>query len=829
MRAEELVEQLTIEEKISLLSETAPPIERLGIRAYHHGNEALHGVVRPGKFTVFPQAIAMGASFHPRRVFEVAQAISDEARARHNANHGEMLGGDFDGRYNGLLTFWSPNLNVARDPRWGRTGETYGEDPCLIGVLGTAFVQGLQDMDENGLKVVATPKHFVGNNEEYNRFSCNAADVPRNQYFDYYLKPFEMVVKEGKCESIMAAYNAVNGIPCHASRELLTDILREQWGFEGYVVSDCGAVSHLWDRHHYVETPTEAAAAALNAGVDLECGSCGSVQQVYTTCLLTAWKEGMVTGERIDQAVLRVLKAREKLGILGQEKGSYDGLTEEVIGCRKHQELALHMAEESIVLLKNETVKDRPLLPLGKDTSICVIGSQADICQFGDYSGTPVHAPISILEGLAEEFPASRIIHISYEKEEVGERFELLDGAYLYHYENNQLLPGLEGSYDSLSSGEIRKRIDARIAFEWENMAPDPMIQRAQFHISWRGALVPKTAGTYQFFVKVNEKECACKGRYRITLDGKPAHSDCFFLEAGREYPLELQYDNTGNQPSVALLWRKTDESTNRRFSRELAAARHCDVVLACVGFGTEQGAEGSDRMSLNLPQDQMELLMAVSKVNPNLVVTLYNGSSLTIPWLKEHAAAILECWYPGEQGGRAIAGIVSGRVNPSGRLPLTFYRDAEDLPSFQCYDISQGFTYWYAKNVLYPFGYGLSYTAFDYRDFILNPGEGRLTGTVTLANTGAVAGYETLQIYGTYLEGEGEPAKLIYVEKIWLEPGEEQSVAFGISDSRLAVYHSETDRSRIREGRYRFSVARNALEMLLTEERIRGEKEWNK
>lgn len=840
MKAEELVKELTTEEKISLLSETAPAIERMGIGAYHHGNEALHGVVRPGKFTVFPQAIAMGASFHPQLIREVAEAISDEARAKyntvqctsHNTSHdadcGEIQGEEYGGLYNGLLTFWSPNLNVARDPRWGRTGETYGEDPYLCGACGTAFVRGLQGEEEDCLKTVAAPKHFVGNNEEHNRFECNAADLPRDQLFDYYLKPFEMAVKEGKCESVMAAYNAINGVPCHASQELLTDILRGQWGFQGYVVSDCGAVSHLLDRHHYAATPQEAAAAAMNAGVDLECGSCGTIQQVYRNYLRKALEEGLVTQERLDQAVLRVLRAREKLGILDGGKDRHEGLTSSVIGCEKHQKLALRMAEESIVLLKNEEVDGEPILPLAPGRTICVIGNQADICQFGDYSGTPVHAPISILDGLMEEFRAERILHVPFEPEEVESKFRVLDGAYLYHYDSGRLTAGLDGAYDS-ADGRIRHRIDPRIEFEWENMAPDPLIGRERFRIVWKGILVPKSSGIYEFLVSVNQRECPCKGPHSFILDGKSVKDGVLWLEARREYPLILEYENIGKHPGVTLFWRKTDAEASRRFSKEIEAAAHCDVVLACLGYGTEQGAEGCDRMSLNLPEEQMEMLMAVREVNPNLIVTLYNGSSLTIPWLEEHAKGVLECWYPGEQGGRAIARILSGRANPSGRLPLTFYRDVGDLPSFQCYDISRGFTHWHAKDALYPFGYGLSYTSFSCSELQLTAEENEMTGSVTIRNQGRVSGYETIQIYAEYMEGEPEPCRLVYVDKIWLESGEERRVPFSVPDSRLEKYDVELGISRVRSGKYRFMAGRNAGQMLLESLQVRGERRWNK
>ena len=794
------------------MSETAPAIERLGIRKYHHGNEALHGVVRPGKFTVYPQAIALGATFHPAKLEEMADTISDEARARHNAHQGEML--PVGSRYSGLLTFWSPNLNVARDPRWGRTGETYGEDPYLIGACGTAFVKGLQGEKDGHIKAVATPKHFVANNEEHNRFECKA-EIPRDQYFDYYLKPFEAAVKEGNCAGIMAAYNAVNGIPCHANHELLTDILRGRWGFQGYVVSDCGAISNIWDPHKYVERPDEAAAAAVNAGVDLECGSCGKINQVFLNHLKKALDEGLVTEKEINRAVFNILTAREKVGFLDEEIHTFDELTEEIIGCEKHHELALRLAEESLVLLKNDNYGDEPILPIKKKRKICILGMQADRCQFGDYSGQPVHEPISILKGMKEEFPEDQLVYVPYEVNAVDDNYRILGKEYLYHEEAGALVPGMVGSYDTFDDGRIENRVDEQIDFNWERMAPDPLLQKKQFKIVWNGCLVPTVSGTYKFLVKVNEEECRCKGSYKLYVDGKQALLDNIYLEAGKVYKLSLEYKNMGVQPAVRLFWKMKDWVPSKRFSKEKEMAKECDIVLACVGLGLEYESEGKDKFDLDLPKEQQEMLEAVAEVNPNLVVTLYNGSSLTIPWLAEHAAAILECWYPGEQGGRAIARVLSGKVNPSGKLPLTFYKDVADLPSFQCYDLTQGLTYWYAKDVLYPFGYGLSYTEYKYSDMTAESDTEQIRGSVSVSNIGNMAGYGVVQIYVKYLEDESAPRKLMFVDKIWLEPGETKKVPYQISNLYLETYQADTDLCAISEGRYELAVGLHAQEMV--------------
>lgn len=389
-RVEDLLGRMTVDEKIDLLRATSPANPRLGIDKYYHGNEALHGVVRPGKFTVFPQAIGLAATWDPDLLFKVATAISDEARARWNElGEGKLQTAQFSD----LLTFWSPTINMARDPRWGRTPETYGEDPFLTGEMGTAFVKGLQGDDPRYLKVVSTPKHFAANNEEHNRFECDAI-IPEKQLREYYLPGYEALIKRGKAASIMASYNAINGIPSCANPWLLTKVLRGDWGFEGYVVSDCGGPSTLVEDHHYVAKRETAAALCLLSGLDLECGD-----SYFIEPLKKAYSLGMVSEADIDRAARRVLTARMRLGIFDSgENNPYTKLTPDVIGCEKHQALALEMARESIVLLKN--ANGTLPLKMGKVRSIAVVGINAASCEFGDYSGEPINTPVSILDGI---------------------------------------------------------------------------------------------------------------------------------------------------------------------------------------------------------------------------------------------------------------------------------------------------------------------------------------------------------------------------------------------------------------------------------------------
>lgn len=389
-RVQNLLSKLTIEEKINLLRATSPGIPRLGIEKYYHGNEALHGVVRPGNFTVFPQAIGLASMWNPDLHYKVATAISDEARARWN----ELDQGKKQlSQYTDLLTFWSPTLNMARDPRWGRTPETYGEDPFLSGTLGVRFIAGLQGTDRRYLKVVATPKHFAANNEEHNRFECNA-QISERILREYYFPAFEACVKDGKAAAIMPAYNAINNVPCTANPWLLQKVLRKDWGFNGYVVSDCGGPGYLMTHHKVVNSKEEAATLAIKAGIDLECGD-----DVYIEPLLNAYKEGKVSKSDIDSAAYRVLRARMRLGLFDDpEHNLYSRISSAIIGSGKHKALALESACQSIVLLKN----NNKLLPikLNKVKSIAVVGINAATCEFGEYSGTPVGEPVSILQGI---------------------------------------------------------------------------------------------------------------------------------------------------------------------------------------------------------------------------------------------------------------------------------------------------------------------------------------------------------------------------------------------------------------------------------------------
>ena len=791
-KADDLIGRMTPEEKLNIIVETAEAIERLGIPKYYHGNEALHGVVRPGRFTVFPQAIALGAMFDDGFLEQIADAISTESRAAYfNGAYDATDLWDRGGRYNGLLAFWSPDLNLARDPRWGRTAETYGEDPYLAGKNGAAFVRGLQGKDPDYLKAIATPKHFTANNEEHNRFSCNAV-MSEKTLREYHLEPFRMAVQEGGCEAVMGAYNAINGVPCHASRRLLTEILRDEWGFDGYVVSDCGGVGNLYEDHKYTKTPQDAAAAALNAGVDLECGGYGEFENTYTAFLGECLADGRITQERLDEAVRRVLCARIKAGQFdAPDKLPWHTLTQDAIGCEAHRKLAYEAAVKAAVLLKNDGI-----LPLRKGTKLAVVGNNAACVQFGDYSGRPRNTPVTPFDGI-RALAGDDAVLIPWEWQADADAFAPVPAAAL-SYEGK---PGVQGSYydNDCFAGLPALRTDETIDFTWEAQAPDPIIRTSEFSVIWRGTILPPADGEYCFSVQHSGSAKCCPPELHI--DGTEIVPETpVTLRAGEPVPFLLRYRKNQASPSVRLLWKKPKQTPEALFAREIAAAKAADAVVAVVGLGTQYEREGKDQTDLSLPAEQEALLRAVKAVNDKLIVVLENGSAVSIPWEAENASAILEMWYPGEQGGTALADLLYGNASPSGRLPLSFPVSTGDLPPFDDYEMAHGRTYMYGKTPpLFPFGYGLSYTRFSYSD--IRRTEDGVAAAVT--NTGGMEADEVAQLY---IDSAGLPDqprwRLKGFRRIRLKPGEAGIVTFPLNGESFSLFGEDGVR-RVYPGDY--------------------------
>ena len=788
-RAEELVSQMTIKEKLQIIIDTSPENERLGIPKYYHGNEALHGVVRPGSFTVFPQAIALGAMFDDGLLETIADAISDESRARYSHKCADGLDErEFEGRYNGLLTFWSPDLNLARDPRWGRTAETYGEDPYLAGKNGAAFVRGLQGKDKNFLKAVATPKHFTANNEEHNRFSCNAK-MSEKTLREYHLEPFRMAVQEADPEAVMGAYNAVNGVPCHENSRLLKDILRDEWGFDGYVVSDCGAIERLCDRHKTHDTMSDAAAAAMNAGIDLECGG----GQLYKNCLEEQLLAGKVAEERINEAVRRVLIARIKAGQLEKEQ-PFSDRTLDLIGCEKHSALSYEAAVKSMVLLKNDGI-----LPLKKDSDILVVGNNAAVCQFGDYSGKAKNKPVSPLEGIKKH--SKNIKHVRWDYIKASEAFTDVPKFCFFTEDGVQ---GIEAAfYDNAHfEGIPKKRIDETLCYAWLDRFPDPLVTTQEFSCIFRGEIIAPRTGEYSFrisaggFAKCTPPE--------LIFDGEKYDENPIKLKKGEKLPFLVRYSRVSGDPFVKLQWTTPCEDENETFSYEIEAAKNAEIIVAVLGLGTEYECEGNDKTDLALPAEQLRLLRKLYAVNKNIVLVVENGSAVELKEPAELSRAILEAWYPGDRGGDAIADILFGSVSPSGRLPLGFPESTDDLPAFDDYEMENGRTYMYRKiKPLYDFGFGLSYTEFEYSDIKGNAQKVQ----ITVKNTGTCEADEVVQLYIDSAGLAGQPKiRLKGFRRIHLKPQESTEVIFNLNEESFSLFDENGER-KVFGGKYKVFI----------------------
>ncbi len=655
-RAKELVSQMTIEEKCSQMLHHAEAIDRLGIPKYCWWNEALHGVARAGDATVFPQAIGLGATFDEELVQSVADVTSTEGRAKYN----EFVKHEDRDIYKGL-TYWAPNVNIFRDPRWGRGHETYGEDPYLTGQLGMAYVRGLQGDDLDNPKSAACAKHFAvhsGPEAERHHFDAKVND---QDLYDTYLYAFKRLVKDAKVEAVMGAYNRVNGEPACGSKRLLKDILRGDWGFEGHIVSDCWAIKDFHENHKVTTCEVESAALAVNNGCDLNCGC------VYEK-LLYAYKAGLVTEETISESVERLIELRLRLGTLPEKGSKWDDIPYEVLECKEHKELSIEAAKRSMVLLKNDG-----MLPLKKDNikTIGVIGpnSNSRMALVGNYEGTSSEY-ITVLEGIQQY---------------VGD--------------------------------------DVRV-----------------FHANG-------------------------------------AH---------------LWKDRMQNLSEA-----KAD------FAEAMTVAEHSDVVVMCMGLdATIEGEEGDagnefgsgDKKGLKLPGVQQELVEKITAIGKPVVLLILAGSAMDLNWADENVNAIIQCWYPGARGGKAIAQVLFGEDTPSGKLPVTFYKSDADLPDFSDYSM-EGRTYRYFKGTpLYPFGYGLSYSKLEYSNASIDKKEGaigdKFTVKVTVKNAGEFACHEAVQLYVKDIEASTRVpnCSLRKISNVQLLPGEEKEVGFELNARDFAI-----------------------------------------
>jgi beta-glucosidase len=813
-RAEDLVSRMTLEEKVAQMMNKAAGIERLGVPAYDWWNEALHGVAYAGNATVFPQAIGLGATWNEDLIKAVATAISDEARAKYN----DAVRRDFRKRFYGL-TFWSPNINIFRDPRWGRGQETYGEDPYLTSRLGVAFVRGMQGDDPKYLKTIATPKHYaVHSGPESLRHTFDVRP-PERDLQDTYLPAFRAAIVEGKAGSVMCAYNRLNGEPLCASPRMLKEILRGAWGFSGYVVSDCDAVADIYKKHNFRKTEEEGVAVAVKTGTDLTCG-------YEYRALPAAVKQGLIAEAEIDTAVKRLFEARFRLGMFDPpESVPYARIPLEVNDSPANRELAARAARESIVLLKNE----KETLPLRKDLkTIAVIGPNADSLEvlLGNYNGIPSRW-VTPLEGIRRKVsPETRVL------DALGTTLTgdpvLPVPASAFYTTADKSEHGLKAEYfdnKDLRGPPVATRTDAQVNFDWYTNAPVPELPTDKFSARWTGYFVPPASGTYQLGARADDA-------VRVLLDDKPlvenwhdgnakTFTKAVELEGGRAYKIRVEYYDNYANATAKLVWGPPNLNESLR-EEALRKARESDVVVMALGLapsleGEEmdvkvKGFSGGDRTDLDMPEAQEELLKAVVAAGKPVVLVLINGSALAVNWAQSNVAAIVEAWYPGEEGGTALADVLFGDYNPAGRLPVTFYKSVEQIPPFQDYRM-EGKTYRYFRGEpLYPFGYGLSYTRFKYDNLKLNSKRYTATQNVQLSvdvrNVGAREGDEVVQLYVTD-EAATSPVpvrSLKGVRRVHLKPGERRRVTFTLTPRDLTMV-DERGRRLLEPGEFRVSI----------------------
>jgi len=841
-RAHDLVGRMTLDEKANQLEDWATSIPRLGVPDYQTWGEALHGVARAGYATVFPQAIGMGATWDPTIVHALGGVVSTEARAKYNQAQREGNHRIFYG-----LTYWSPNINIFRDPRWGRGQETYGEDPFLTARMGVAFVTGVQGADPDHLRAVSTPKHFaVHSGPEQLRHGFNVDPSPRDLE-ETYLPAFRATVTEGHAQSVMCAYNSIDEFPACTNKMLLKDHLRNAWGFNGFVVSDCGAIEDVNQGHKKTPDITHSSAMALEAGTDLSC----SMWAPGFNTLANAVRQGLVKEQLVTQAAERLYTARMKLGMFDpQGSNPLDNIrfTADVSGANRDQ--ARKAAMESIVLLKNTGV-----LPLkAKPGHIAVVGPTADLLVsiLGNYVGTPIR-PVTPLDGVLQHFSSSPILYAQGSTLAAGVGVPVPRTAF-------GLGKGLKTEFFATPDWTGRPQAtltQPAIQTDWESGFPVTQIATHNYSVRWTGAITVPAAGHYVFSIEAGDSfPYSPAETYRLLLDGKVVSEGSlrqapdistignFHAAPGASptappqmnapkvpqiavdftdtdaHAFQFEYSHSGDEEGggVVLKWEAPPQA---QLDEAVARAKEADVVVAFVGLSPQlegeemsikiDGFNGGDRTSLDLPAPQQKLLEAVAATGKPLIVVLQSGSAVALNWANDHAAAIIEAWYPGVEGGTAIARTLSGRNNPAGRLPVTFYSSLDGLPEFTNYAL-KGRTYrYFTGKPLWGFGFGLSYSTFKYGPVklsaqTLKAGE-PLTATVTVTNTSTEPGDEVVEAYLKTPQPDGPIHSLVGFERVSIPVGESKDVAITIDPRSISSVDEKGNRA-ILEGQYTLTLA---------------------
>jgi beta-glucosidase len=806
-QVDQLVARMTLTEKVSQLVNDAPAIPRLGIPAFHYWSEGLHGVARKGYATNFPQAIGLGATWDASLMHQVGDVISTEGRAFHNAAAQPGYKGP-----SADLAYWSPNINIFRDPRWGRGQETYGEDPYLTARIGVEFIRGLQGDDPNFLKVVATPKHYVVHSgPEPLRHKFNV-DVRPHDLEDTYMPAFRAAITEAHAGSIMCAYSAVDGVPACANKMILQGYLRNAWKFQGFVVSDCDAIGDIASDHHYASDAVHAAAVSVAAGTDLDCG------RTYME-LQQAVANHLVPESAIDTAVKNVFMMRLRMGQFARPGSDpYDSIAVSEIDSPEHRAVALQAARESIVLLKNEN----KTLPFKEDVhTIAVIGPVAEYLDAiqGNYAGT-LQNPVYPIQGIEKEFAGrAKILYTQGASLASGTDTPLPS----YTLSSADGKSGLTAEYfdDTTFSGRPASvRVDHHIDFDWRYASPVEGLGIQGYSIRWSGSFTPPAPGVYTFQANTHDcKGCKDHEQFKLVLDdkvvldsskyqtdtvGKTSENAKLTFTDVKPHSIRYEYVHRTQDSGTTLTWRAPEEIL---LAEAVKAAKQADAVVAFVGITQHQEGEGHDRTSIDLPESQEKMLEAVGATGKPLVIVLLNGSALAVNWAKEHAQAIVEAWYPGEAGGIAIAETLSGTNNPAGRLPVTFYSSLSQLPDFTDYTMANRTYRYFDGKPLYGFGYGLSYSTFTYSGLKLSASTLQAGQTLSVEadvkNDGDRDGDEVAELYLEAPKGPDNPKwSLEGFSRIHVPAHQSRRVSFELSPRQLSLVDAEGNRS-VRQGAY--------------------------
>ena len=831
-RAEDLLSRLTLEEKTKLMMDTSPAIARLGIPQFQWWNEALHGVGRNGFVTVFPITMHMAASWDDNLLYQVFTAVSDEARAK--AQEAKKSGNIK--RYQSL-SFWTPNINIFRDPRWGRGQETYGEDPYLTTRMGLAVVNGLQGQTFDGkplpvpgssssdqapkyVKLLACAKHFaVHSGPEWNRHSFNIENLPERDLWETYLPAFKSLVQDAHVAEVMCAYQRIDGAPCCANARYEHQILRDEWGFKGLITSDCGAINDFYvkGRHETAKSPAEATAQAIGTGTDVECGS------VYRS-LPEAVKSGMISEEKVNESLRRLLVARFRLGDFDKDENvGWTQIPSSVIASQEHKDLALKMAEEGIVLLQNKN----ELLPLQSHQKIVVMGPNANdsIMQWGNYSGYPT-ATTTILQGIRNyvKGDVKYIPACTLTRNEVSEsRFNLFDKGMRATYWNN---PNMQG--EPVATATYTAPINLS---NGGNTVFAPGVNLTDFSARYEGEFVPVADETLNF-------KLGCDDGYRLIIDGDTVANvwkgrarvqtlnKSIAVKKGKPMKVQIDYFQRTDMAVMSFDVQKDYTPTQEQLLTEVGDA---EVVVFVGGISpslegeemkvSEPGFKGGDRTDIELPMAQRKVMEMLHRTGKRVVFVNCSGSAIAMVPETENTEAILQAWYPGERGGEAVAKVLFGEVNPSGKLPVTFYRHTNDLPDFLDYTMKNR-TYRYFKGeALFPFGHGLSYTKFEYgKDMKVKREERNMKNSsddtvgyrleFTLSNKGMREGTEVAQVYVKRVDDVDGPIKSLKAfKRVNLQAGESQKVSIDLPRKSFEVWDAQTNTMRVLPGKYQVFV----------------------